>query len=87
MMQQNEIIKIIKEFIINHCPPELKSEITESLPLIEVGVLDSLTSMELVDFLEKQFSITFKAIDMDPENFSSIEVIARFVESKMKNRG
>ena len=41
--------------------------------------INSLTLLELVVFVEQKFAITVRPIDFAPQNFSSIDAIARFV--------
>ncbi len=41
--------------------------------------ISSLTLLELVVYVEQKFAITVRPIDFAPQNFSSIEAIARFV--------
>jgi acyl carrier protein len=41
--------------------------------------INSLTLLELVVYVEQKFAITVRPIDFAPQNFSSIDAIARFV--------
>jgi acyl carrier protein len=41
--------------------------------------INSLTLLELVSYVEQRFAITVRPIDFAPQNFSSIDAIARFV--------
>jgi len=41
--------------------------------------INSLTLLELVTYVEQKFAITVRPIDFAPQNFSSIDAIARFV--------
>lgn len=50
--------------------------------LIEAGVIDSTGVLELVSFLESDFSIAVADADIVPENLDSIGSIAAFVRSK-----
>ena len=47
------------------------------------GVVSSMILLELVDFLETAFRIEVKPIDYVPENFGTIDGIARFVRARM----
>lgn len=46
------------------------------------GIVNSLFAMQLVMFVEKEFSITVENDDLDLGNFSSIDAIAAFVARK-----
>lgn len=48
--------------------------------LFERGLLDSLSFLELVQFLESEFSITVPPRDYAPSRLDSLERIAAYVE-------
>ena len=50
--------------------------------LIGSGILDSLTLLELIAFVEKTFELEISEAEMTPENFQSISRIKEFVEGK-----
>lgn len=50
--------------------------------LIENGVVDSTGILELIDFLEKKYSITVGEQETTPDNLDSIEKIVSFLKKK-----
>lgn len=54
--------------------------------LIEAGVIDSTGVLELVSFLETDFSIPVADADIVPENLDSIAAITTFVDRKLGRR-
>jgi len=58
-------------------------ELTDSTPLISGGVIDSIATMQLVTFLEKEFHFEFQAHEVDRDNLDTIEIIANFIYSKI----
>jgi acyl carrier protein len=50
--------------------------------LMESGILDSLTLLRLVVFLEKRFGITMGDADLLPENFASVNTICAYVRAR-----
>lgn len=50
--------------------------------LIDNGVLDSLSTLNLVSCLEKEYGIRIKSEDMTPENFGTVAQLAAMVEKK-----
>jgi acyl carrier protein len=50
---------------------------------LELGILDSVGVMDLVLFLEQQFTIKVVDREITPENFDTINRIAHFIRSKM----
>lgn len=53
--------------------------VTADLPLIESGLLDSVTLMRLVTFLEEAFDIDLAADQIVPANFATVDDIAALV--------
>lgn len=58
-------------------------DLLDSTPLISGGIIDSISTMLLISFLEKEFHFEFQAHEVDRDNLDSIEVIANFVLSKV----
>ena len=52
--------------------------------LIESGVLDSLSILKLISFMDEQYSIMPNEDELKPEIFESINLIVSFIESKIK---
>jgi acyl carrier protein len=51
--------------------------------LVETGLLDSLTLVELLTQLEETFGVSISIDDLEFENFRSIASIAEFVDQRM----
>ncbi len=49
--------------------------------LLGTGILDSLTLLRLVDFLQERFGITMGATDLLPANFASVNTICAHLRS------
>jgi acyl carrier protein len=54
--------------------------------LLEGGILDSLSLLRLVVFLERQFSITVGEPDLLPENFSNVNTICTYLRAQELGR-
>ena len=81
-----DVKKTIKEFILKEfLPGEDPEQLTDSTPLITGGILDSLASLKLMDFLEEQFRIETEAHEVNEDHLDSLADIANFVESKLAN--
>jgi len=68
--------------------PSLMSDPQEPLPadgdsLLERGILDSVTLLRLIAFLEEEFAIAVDEEDILPANFVTLDAIAGFVEAKL----
>lgn len=72
----------IRSFIFTKFPLAKSRGFDDSSALLDEGVLDSLGILEVVDFLQEEFSVTAEDDDLVPENFASIDAIAAFVDEK-----
>ncbi len=78
-----EIEKDVHGFILNEfLPGEDPAELTASTPLITGGILDSITTLKLVVYLEEHFGITVEAHEAGVEHLDSIRQIAELVAEK-----
>jgi len=50
--------------------------------LLDSGILDSLSLLRLVVFLEEQFGITMGDADLLPENFASVNSICAYLRAR-----
>ncbi|MBZ9718438.1 acyl carrier protein [Mesorhizobium sp. AD1-1] len=50
--------------------------------LLDQGIIDSTGVLEVIGFVEETFGITVEDSELLPENFDSIQGIARYVVSK-----
>lgn len=47
------------------------------------GIFDSITALELILAIEKEFAIVIKDEDVNPENLGTIDSIVRFVHAAL----
>ncbi|MCG3119044.1 MAG: hypothetical protein ALAOOOJD_01372 [bacterium] len=69
---------ILREFL----PGENPAALTDSTPLISGGILDSLSTLKLVTFLEEKFGVQIEAHEADVEHLDTITNIAALVHAK-----
>jgi acyl carrier protein len=50
--------------------------------LVEAGIIDSTSVLELIEFLESHFGIEVTEAETVPGNFGSVSALTRFVASK-----
>jgi len=81
MQDTKEVIRayILEAFL----PGENPAELTDSTPLITGGILDSLSTIKLVVFLEERFQIKIHAHETMVDYLNTISDIAQLVESKL----
>ncbi len=81
-----DIAKVVHHFILREfLPGEDPDELTPSTPLITGGILDSISTLKLVVFLEEQFAITIEAFEAGVEHLDSIAQIADLVDEKKRS--
>jgi acyl carrier protein len=76
-MKSNEelILGIVKELTQNN-------DVTVQQLLLDEGVMDSLTTIELITRLETEFSIAIDTDDLNHHNFNTVENITALVNQK-----
>ena len=80
-----EIKETVRQFILNNfLQGEDPSNLTDDTELKESGILDSLSTLKLVSFLEETFKVEFEANDLDAGNLASLASIEKLVRSKIK---
>ena len=73
----------IRRFILcTHLPGESPDTLSDDTPLQTSGILDSLATVGLISFLEKQFHIELDVYDTAIERFDTIRDIASTVVGK-----
>ena len=80
----SDIKAVLRDYILaNLIPGEDPANLTDDTELKESGILDSMSTLKLVTFLEEQFGIEFEASDLEPANLASIVSLERLVRSKL----
>jgi acyl carrier protein len=81
--EKRPIEEQIRVFMKKHFPLAHKKGIDRSDNWLDTGILDSLGILDLVHFLEEEFSIQIGDDELTPENFQSLELLTAFVNSKI----
>ena len=71
-----QIKQFLSRFFRNH-------ELKDDEDIFALGFVNSLLAMQLVAFVEKEFSVTVEDDDLDLDNFRSIDAIDALIERKM----
>lgn len=83
MIQKQSIETRIREYVLKMFPLARKHGVKGDDKWLETGMLDSLGILDLVHFLEEEFSIRVSDEELLPENFQSLTGVAGFVQSKL----
>jgi acyl carrier protein len=79
-----EIKAVVKQYILEEfLPGEPEEALSDSLPLISSGIIDSIATAKLILFLEERFKVEFKAHEVSVDYLNCINDIAATVSAKM----
>ena len=77
--------KVIRNYIVENFLFGDDSGLEDDSSFLDEGVMDSTSALELVSFIEKEFSITIDDEEVIPDNLDSINNVVQFLERKLKN--
>ena len=79
----SDVKDAIRQFILSkYLPGESAANLRDDTPLRTSGILDSLATLGVVSFLEKEFKIEIEAHETGIDTFDRIEDIAALVARK-----
>jgi acyl carrier protein len=79
-----EIAQKVVNFIkLNLADLEDKREIDVEDDIFDLGFVDSMFALQLVEFIEQKFKIELNDEDLDIDNFRSVRLIKEFIENKI----
>ena len=73
----------LRDYILDQCLKGLAPEgFDDDFNLIDAGIMDSLTIINTVSYIEKEYAITFDDGDIVPEHFMSVNALVTFIRGK-----
>jgi len=84
-MQAQAAEERIREFVVKHFPIARKKGLNSNEKWLETGMIDSLGILDMVHFLEEEFSLVISDDELQPDNFESLDAVVEFVGKKLKN--
>jgi len=82
-MDDAQMREAVKTFILEQfLPGESPDAIDDATPLITGGILDSISTIKLVSFIEEQLGVEFAAHEISADYLDSIARIAEVVREK-----
>jgi len=80
----SQVADTIRDFILTkYLPGESPENLRNDVPLRTSGVLDSLATLALINFIEETYGIEVEAHETDVDNFDRIDDMVAFVERKI----
>jgi len=73
----------IRAFIVENFLFGNDANLEDNTSFLEEGIIDSTGILELVSFLEEEFSITVDDEELIPENLDSINNVTAYLERKI----
>lgn len=76
-MSNSEVRQSVKDFLLKYVKDD---DLEDDDDIFELGYVNSLFAMQLVLFVEKDFSMSVSRDDLDLKNFSSVDAIVALIE-------
>ena len=74
---------VINDYISREIVPDAALlPLANDTSLLDSGIIDSLSLVRLVVFLEERFGITIGDTDLHPENFDSVNAICAYLRAR-----
>ena len=80
----DEIKQKIRNFVVENFLFGDDGQLEDQTSFLEEGIIDSMGILELVDYIDKEFSVAIADEELLPENLDSINNIAGFLGNKLK---
>ncbi|MEZ4815481.1 MAG: acyl carrier protein [Bdellovibrionota bacterium] len=83
----SQIKSKVKDYILENLLKGGKSiEITDHTHLLENGIVDSISTLHLVVFIEKEFQVKFEPHEVKTQNLQDLEHIEKFILNKVAEK-
>lgn len=79
-----EIVSELRKFLVKKKFLKSENQIDDEDSLLETGIVDSVGMLELVSFIEEEYSIKVEEDDLMPENFESLTAVQDYVKGKIE---
>lgn len=77
------IATTMKAYLGQHLLGGKTEDFTNDSHIISCGLSDSVSTLQMVDFIEKSFGIEFQPHEVDVDNLDTIKLITAFVQKKL----
>jgi acyl carrier protein len=75
---------VVRSYILHQfLPGEDPAEMTGQTPLITGGILDSISTLKLVTFLEDRFGVILEAHEAGVDHLDTVDRIVELIQSKV----
>lgn len=82
-MRNQELATFIEKNLIG----DGRTQVSDTTPLIEEGIVDSMGLMQIVTFIEERTGLRVSDDDVTPENFETVAAIGQLVDRLQSRAG
>ncbi|MEV5560738.1 phosphopantetheine-binding protein [Nonomuraea wenchangensis] len=72
----HRLVAFIQESLV---PDDVELEVDETTPLLVSGLLDSLRTARLLNFIRRELGVPVPAAKLDPDNFKDVATIVALI--------
>jgi acyl carrier protein len=76
----------LEKFIVDELLLGQRTKIDPEESLTSTGVIDSLSLLRLVSFIEETFHVQVEDTELNPDNFETLNLMVDLVEGKANNK-
>jgi len=73
----------LRDYIATEIIPDDDLQLEDSAPLLSTGVINSVSVMKLVSYMEETFGFEFEPFEVDQDYLDSIDKMVEFVKAKL----
>ncbi len=77
---QNRISEVVSRVLLESTGQDLT--LTPDQPLIQSGILDSLSMVQLVIAIQAEFGVSLDMMDLNEDNFADVQSITALVQNR-----
>jgi len=78
-MQRKELIDQLNAYFVKNVLDGRDIGLSETTPLLEWGIINSLEIVRLLNYIDEQFGIEISYADLTPANFTDISSIVEMI--------
>ena len=78
-MERKEVIDKLRQFVLQEILEGETQELDEKTPLLSLGVIDSLSLLRLLGFIEEEFGVGVQIESLDLDCLRDLDSLARLV--------
>lgn len=80
------IEQTLEQFIINELLMGQNVDIDPNQSLTGSGIIDSLSLLRLIGFIEETFSVQVEDTELNPDNFETLNLMVELIEGKLNHK-